>query len=113
MRTKVTKFRLSNHKLMIESGRHKGIKNPDERFCPFCPEVVENEFHFLFNCPIYHIPRERFINPITNIIYNFQALPGEQKLQLVMSCMDQDLCSFISNSMDIRDFLINKPKRCM
>ena len=113
IRTKVCKFRLSNHKLMIESGRHKGIENADERFCPFCPEVVENEFHFLFICPIYRIPREEFINPITEVIHNFQALPEKQKFQLIMSHMDQDLCKYISDCTAIREFLVNRPKRCM
>jgi hypothetical protein len=113
IRTKVCKFRLSNHKLMIESGRHKGIENADERFCPFCPEVVENEFHFLFICPIYRIPREEFISPITEVIHNFQALPEKQKFQLIMSHMDQDLCKYISDCTEIREFLVNRPKRCM
>ena len=112
IRIKVSKFRLSNHKLMIESGRHKGI-NADDRFCPFCPTTVENEIHFLFFCPIYRIPREEFNNPITEVIHHFQALPGKQKFQLVMSHMDQDLCKHISNCTEIREFLVNRPKRCM
>ena len=49
LRTKTTKLRLSNHKLMIEVGRHRGI-NKNNRTCPFCPESVENEYHFLLIC---------------------------------------------------------------
>lgn len=44
-----SKFRLSNHKLMIETGRHKGIE-ASLRHCPFCPNTVENEIHFLLDC---------------------------------------------------------------
>ena len=48
-RTVITKFRLSNHRLMIEVGRHQNI--PKEfRFCPFCPNKVETEAHFLLEC---------------------------------------------------------------
>ena len=37
VRSQVTKFRLSNHSLMNESGRHRKI--PKElRFCQFCPK---------------------------------------------------------------------------
>ena len=38
----LTKFRLLNHKLMIEAGRYKNIPK-EMRFCPFCPNKVETE----------------------------------------------------------------------
>ena len=44
-RTALTKLRLSNHLLMIEKGRHMGIDR-DQRFCPFCPNIIEDEKHF-------------------------------------------------------------------
>ena len=43
----MSKFRLSNHRLMIEKGRHNNRK------CPFCLTHIEDETHFLINCPIY------------------------------------------------------------
>ena len=70
VRTQVTKFRLSNHHLMIEVGRHKGTPK-DLRFCPFCPRYVENEFHFLLDCSIYNNQREIFIKPLTETIPGF------------------------------------------
>ena len=49
-RVALSKFRLSNHELMIEIGRHKKIIKT-ERFCPLCPNsVIEDETHFLINC---------------------------------------------------------------
>ena len=39
------KFRLSNHRLAIETGRHDGLE-PHKRFFPFCVDKVENEAHF-------------------------------------------------------------------
>ena len=44
-----TKFRLSNHNLMIEKGRHRNV-DESLRFCPFCPNTVEDEIHFLLQC---------------------------------------------------------------
>ena len=41
-RTALTKFRLSNHLLMIEKGRHLQIEKA-ARYCPFCPFKVEDE----------------------------------------------------------------------
>ena len=42
-RTKITKFRLSNHTLMIETGRHQKIPK-HMRFCHFCKNV-ENSWN--------------------------------------------------------------------
>ena len=72
----VTKFRLSNHRLMIEVGRHDDTAK-EERFCPFCPQAVEHETHFMFTCPTYSHLRERYLQPITNSIRSFQYLPHD------------------------------------
>ena len=40
-RIALTKFRLSNHTLMIETGRHENIQQAI-RLCPFCPDNIEN-----------------------------------------------------------------------
>ena len=40
----VTKPRLSNHSLNIETGRYKNL-HKQLRFCPFCPSSIESEVH--------------------------------------------------------------------
>ena len=47
-RTARTRLRLSNHCLKIETGRHKNLDKKC-RFCPFCPQVIEDEKHLLLN----------------------------------------------------------------
>ena len=51
-RIALTKLRLSNHKLMIEKGRHLKLDR-NRRFCPFCPNEVEDEIHFMITCKNY------------------------------------------------------------
>ena len=48
-RRNLVKFRVSNHKLMIELGRYQTDHMPREtRLCPLCKSnQVENETHFL------------------------------------------------------------------
>ena len=111
VRIQVTKFRLSNHRLMIEVGRHLGIQNKEERFCPFCPQKVENEFHFLLECSVYKHQRELLIDPITNIYPGFVYLPNDLKIEFLMAIMEPNLCNYIANCSDIRSFLESKPKR--
>ena len=108
-RSLVTKFRLSNHRLMIEVGRHDDTAE-EERFCPFCPQAVEHETHFMFTCPTYSHLRERYLQPITNSIRSFQYLPHDRRMQLLLTNMEQGTCKFIASSLDLREFLISKPK---
>ena len=111
VRTQVTKFRLSNHRLMIEFGRHLGIKNELDRICPFCPQKVENEFHFLFECSVYKHQRELLLEPITKNYQGFVYLPNDLKIEFLMATMDPSLCNYISSGFDLRSFLESKPKR--
>ena len=108
-RSLVTKFRLSNHRLMIEVGRHDDTAE-EERFCPFCPQAVEHESHFMFTCPTYSHLRERYLKPITNNIRSFHYLPHDRRMQMLLSSMEQGTCKFIASSLDLRKFLVSKPK---
>ena len=59
----IARFRCSNHVLQIEVGRHsKGERPPvEERLCTRCDLcAVENEAHFLLDCPAYAAVRARF-----------------------------------------------------
>ena len=110
IRSIVTKFRLSNHKLMIELGRHQGIEDRNERVCPFCPDQVEDEFHFLLCCPIYKTQRKKFVEPIIKNKFHFSYLSIERKMEYLLCKMDREICHFIANSMEIRDFLVKNPR---
>jgi hypothetical protein len=48
----ITKIRLSNHRLRIETGRYERPYLPrEDRLC-ICKKSVEDEAHFLFQCPL-------------------------------------------------------------
>ena len=110
LRTEMTKFRLSNHNLMIEVGRHKGI--PKElRFCSFCPNDVETEIHFLLLCPVYNLLRSEIIGPINNSKPSFRFYTNEEKLQyLLTGTVSLKTCKYISNAFKLRSFLNSNPK---
>ena len=61
-RVSMTKLKLSNHKLVIELGRHKNI-DKDNRLCPTC-SVIETEISFLVECPLYADLRSSLLTPI-------------------------------------------------
>ena len=79
LRVILTKFRLSDHELNVEKGRHKNIKR-QERLCPCCSlkKQIENETHFLLECPYYNNLRQRFM--VNLIGHNFSTdSPGSPK----------------------------------
>ena len=59
-RCAMAKLRLFNHPLLIETGRHSKIEC-QLRFCPFCPMIIEDEIHFLVQCPNYKDMRENLL----------------------------------------------------
>ena len=62
----ISKLRLSDHKLEIERGRyHRPSLKPEDRICMFCPQKIENEFHFLTECTAYSDERQNLVNSIT------------------------------------------------
>ena len=61
-RMAITKLRLSSHRLEIEVGRFSRPKKEiHDRKCHLC-NVVEDEFHFLFECPMYSQFRAKYIS---------------------------------------------------
>ena len=58
-RKSLTKFRCSNHSLRIESDRKNNI-DYENRICKlYTNGKVENEFHFLLECPFYENLRNK------------------------------------------------------
>ena len=78
----LTKLRISNHKLHIETGRYKRPITPrQERICELCGDGVEDESHFLLTCKQYDILRLNyfgintfegdFLPILTSLLSNF------------------------------------------
>ena len=112
IRSQVTKLRLSNHHLAIETGRHNVPKVPrEERFCIFCPNHVEDEYHFLFKCSALAQLRRRLLDPVTSKISGFQYFPKDIKLKTIFSDFDFATAKYIADGMELRNFLASKPRK--
>ena len=110
-RTSITKLRLSNHDLMIEKGRHQNI-HKSHRFCPFCPNQIETEEHFLLQCQQYAVFRNELFFKITNLLPSFLTLEENEKL----SCLLKNeklinlLGTYLLKTFNCRKFLTEKHK---
>jgi len=75
-KTAITKFRLSSHNLMIETGRHRQCI-VSACICSTCNDDIEDEFHFVLKYLSYNALRCKYVNsyfvvtpPYTNY-YNY------------------------------------------
>ena len=101
----MTKFRLSNHKLMIEKGRHRNL-DKTMRVCPFCTSVQnpEDEIHFLSKCEVF-----RYIR--TDLLSNIEEGKSLLKLLLGREEIAQMVAKYLTKSMELRDFLIENHRQ--
>ena len=100
---------MSNHALMIEKGRHKNIER-HERKCYFCKEKIEDEIHFLVNCPMYTAQRKILEMVCNKVCIHFEGYSEEQKFIFLMSNEDEKvikaLGKYIFESLCIRDSIV-------
>ena len=115
----ISKFRLSNHKLHIETGRYCRPRLPPERrTCNVCSlNATEDEPHFLIVCPLYaHLRQKHCIDtPVcdtnadigavnadnTNIIGHFVEIMTSHDTSVL-----QRLSNFLSEAFSVRDTTI-------
>ena len=76
----------------------------------FCPDKIEDEAHFIFNCSVLQHLRSTYIDPITSGITGFEFFPDGFKLKAVMTEVKYDSCKYIADAMDLRNYLHSKPK---
>ena len=93
-RISLTRFRLSNHKLPIESGSWHNV--PLElRTCPICPLHIGDPFHYLFECPSTLSDRKTYLHRF------FTNRPSVHKMNTLFQSTNINiltkLSSFIQN----------------
>ena len=108
IRTQLTKLRISDHNLMIEKGRHKGV-HKNLRFCSFCQGSVEDELHFLINCPTYKYLRKPVMDSLS--IENIDVTPITEVFITLMTKPTTEVAKFTHKAFELREFLINRPKQ--
>ena len=78
---------------MIETGRYQHIESKF-RFCPFCPQKIEDEYHFYLECQIYSQLRSDLFSQATKTVISFPYANKVQKLNILMT--KEDISSFVA-----------------
>ena len=96
----LAKIRLSDHKLRIERGRHhKPSLPPEQRTCFTCKDQVENEIHFIVECPLYAASREKYnIVSFSESAEHFVKLFTSKDIKML-----KNLSDYIKDALLLRD----------
>ena len=110
-RKALVKLRFGNHKLMVECGRYDQIPR-ENRLCPSCrSNEIEDETHFLFNCPKYFIPRDEFYNKVQFYVQNIKQLPPIEAIEELINSsnyfVNLQLVKFVLSCFDLRSKLLS------
>ena len=85
IRSYIAQIRCGVLPLHIETGRYRNLK-VEERLCKVCDlKTVENELHFVFDCPTYSQLRLVYYNWIIKIYPDFLSLPQTEKLKVMLT----------------------------
>ena len=94
-RVMLSKFRLSNHELMIEKGRHTGVIRT-QRYCPMChDQAIEDEIHFLITCPSFNAIRRDALDRFEIEILSHPILSNREKFVLIMEHPSASLAKYL------------------
>ena len=94
IRSALTKLRLSAHNLNIESLRGQ-IKDPEQRKCNMCNlDTVENEVHFIAQCPKYDHLRTHLLNSMAHLP-NITQLSHENLTIWLLTNEDKFICKAV------------------
>ena len=80
------RFRISAHNLEIEKGRHQNIPL-NEQICKLCKLEIEidEELHFLLQCPILNSFRTEAMQQISDICQKIASLDNKSKFIWLLS----------------------------
>ena len=111
-RRALIKPRISNHKLMIETGRYNQTTR-DNSHCLFLDAIQQkDEVHFLFQCPTYSMIRNKFYYKVKTLIPNITQLPINGLINELMNSSNYyiniQFIKYIPACLDVRDKLLSK-----
>ena len=97
---------------MIEKGSHQDLQE-NQRLCPFCDNKVENEHHFVIECSTFDEIREALFLEMAEIDNTFNDLDDNDKFIFLLSKPEagKKASEYINKTLELRNFLAEKPKQ--
>ena len=95
----IARFRVSSHRLGIETGRHKKPPVPvDSRVCPYCPgSILDDELHLITECHYHHSERTKLFNIAKTHNTGFNNCTKEEKFVLTLDSQSPPVLVALGN----------------
>ena len=94
-RRRLSKLRISAHKLQIEIERYQGTLRENRICCRCTSGQVEDEIHYLLHCTRHTNHREIFTTYLTSECQNFQNLDDKCKLIWILNNEDPTILRYL------------------
>ena len=99
-RSVLSQLRFGILPLAVETGRF--INQPlEQRLCKTC-NVIEDEWHFIFDCELYNDERNMFFENICNQHRDFMYLDGPDQLSFLFKEKHRSFAKYIKSIWDKR-----------
>ena len=110
-RQELSRLRLSDHKLKVEVGQYTKPKTPlEDRTRTFCPNSVEDEYHFSITWPMYEEEREKLKRGLESNQTTKRQTIHDKLFDLLFSCNENHsgkISKFINSITKIREEKLN------
>ena len=106
-RSVFAQFRCGILPLEIEVGRYRDIPLK-ERICQLCNNAVEDEIHFLCECPRYMDYRESLFNEAKEVDLSFMHMDIIEQFVFLMSNFQKPVMKFLNKAISRRSYYITK-----
>ncbi len=84
--------------LRVETGRFVN-ESREKRICNLCDmNCIEDQFHFMFQCPLYDRYREELFTKARNCIHEWDNLSNCDKLSTLFTELPRSLGKYVKNS---------------
>ena len=107
-RSLFAQFRCGILPLQIEVGRYRNI-NLSDRICPICRDSVEDEIHFLCQCPCYADVRDVLFQKAQHEHPDFIGCDVIDQFTFVMSNMQREVIKFLVCAVERRTAIMTSP----
>ena len=101
------RFRCGILPLEIEVGRYRDIPLK-ERICQLCNNVVEDEIHFLCECPRYMDYKESLFEEAKEVDLSFMHMDMFEQFVFLMSNFQKPVMKFLNKAISRRTYHITK-----
>ena len=100
-RSLMAQFRCGILPLRIETGRFVG-ESPDERLCKLCiGPAIEDEKHFLLNCPFYNVIRNQLLHSM-DLSVEWNTLNDSERLNFLLNVQTRKTAKYLVKAYCLR-----------